>query len=933
MSRSLDIISVTETWFTPYIFDNEILPSGYTIYRQDRGSRGGGVMVAVSDSIPSAQVLVHTQCELVIVNLQSTHPNTYICCVYLPPSSSTSHYASLFKCIDSLPSPSHIILLGDFNISDVNWSTLHAQSPSSSLFCDFVFYHNLTQLVDVPTHSCGNTLDLILSNYPTLISNIRVNPTISDHHLVSFSLMHSRYSPAQSPHVPLHKWNYSKADFDGLISHLLDNSDLDNCLQLDGVNIIWSHIKTNLLSARKLYVPTVQVPIHPSPRWFTPEIRHMIKKSRTIQRQLNHRKSNHLICKLSHIESSLQDLISSSKSTYIKNLVSSHHSTPGKLFSHLKSLATSTSSNYPILHESRPISDPYKKAELFNSYFNSVFTISDFILPPPDQRPTPSNQLSHIVIDPSDVFKALASLNCTKAPGIDDISPLILKHCATNLSLPLAHLFNTCIQTSSLPDEWKVHKIVPIPKCSDISDIKNYRPISLLCIVSKVLEQIIYDKIIDFIHPLLSQHQFGFLKNRSCLTQLLLSFSYIVSSLESKSPCDIIYLDFRKAFDTIPHSELLFKLWSLGITGPLWSWFQAYLSNRSHLVSVHGCSSKSLPVRSGVPQGSVLGPLLFLIYINDIPNVINFCNPYLFADDAKLIEAVCRHSVSSDHLQQDIASVESWCSVWKLSLNNAKCVSLRISLLSSGSTPPDPVYYINGQPIVSVDKHKDLGVIIQKNLSWSDHISAACAKAYKSLYLIRRTLSDSPSSPSLKLHLYKSLVRSKLSYCSQLWRPQLLKDIICLERVQRRATKFILNDFSSDYKSRLISLNLLPLMYWYELQDLMFLVKCLQDPSDNFDILSYGHISFVSSCTRASSSAKLKHNFCRTTTTRHFYFNRIVHLWNVIPDIDTSQPYCTIKRQISSFLWDHFQSHFDPSSPCSFHLLCPCSSCSHFPLF
>ena len=317
------------------------------------------------------------------------------------------------------------------------------------------------------------------------------------------------------------------------------------------------------------------------------------------------------------------------------------------------------------------------------------------------------------------------------------------------------------------------------------------RPISLLCIVSKVLEQIILDKIIEFIHPLLSKQQFGLLKNRSCLTQLLSSFSYIVSSLDSKAPCDIVYLDFQKAFDTIPHSELLFKLWSLGITGPLWSWFQAYLSNRTHFVSIHDCFSKSLPVRSGVPQGSVLGPLLFLIYINDIPGVTNFCNSYLFADDAKLIEAVCRHSFTT-HLQQDIASVESWCSTWKLSLNISKCASLRISLPSSKSTLPDPVYYINGQPIASVDKHRDLGITVQKNLSWSDHIATACTKAYKSLYLIRRTLSNLPSPSSLKLHLYKSLIRSKLFYCSQLWRPQLLRDIICLERVQRRATKFIL---------------------------------------------------------------------------------------------------------------------------------------------
>ena len=190
---------------------------------------------------------------------------------------------SLLQCINSLPSPSHVILLGDFNISDVNWSTLHAQSPPSSMFCDFVFNQSLTQLVDVPTHSGGNTLDLIFSNYPSLISNIHVNPTVSDHHLISFSLVHPHHSSIWSPHVPLHFWNYSKADIDGPIFHLLDNSDLDNCLQLDGVNDIWSHIKTNLLNACQLYVPTVQVPKYKSPKWFTPEIRHLIKKSRTIR--------------------------------------------------------------------------------------------------------------------------------------------------------------------------------------------------------------------------------------------------------------------------------------------------------------------------------------------------------------------------------------------------------------------------------------------------------------------------------------------------------------------------------------------------------------------------------------------------------------------------------------------------------------------------
>ena len=212
--------------------------------------------------------------------------------------------------------------------------------------------------------------------------------------------------------------------------------------------------------------------------------------------------------------------------------------------------------------------------------------------------------------------------------------PLLLKLGAATLTLPFTHLFNTCF--CSIPDEWKVYKIIPIPKGSNPADVQNYRPISLLCIMSKILESIIYNKIIDFVCPFISAHQFGFLSKRSCINQLLSSFSYIVNSVDSKTSCDIVFRDFIKAFDPIPHSELLFKLWSYGITGPLWSWFQAYLANRSHFVFVDGCSSSSLPVRSGVPQGSVLGPLLFLLCVNDIPHVTKHCNPYLFTDDTKL---------------------------------------------------------------------------------------------------------------------------------------------------------------------------------------------------------------------------------------------------------------------------------------------------------
>ena len=252
---------------------------------------------------------------------------------------------------------------------------------------------------------------------------------------------------------------------------------------------------------------------------------------------------------------------------------------------------------------------------------------------------------------------------------LDLIAPRVLKSCACTLSLPLLHLFTTSLNTSSIPYEWKIHKIIPVYKSNDKTSVTNYRPISLLCNVSKVFERLIYDKVISTctVANSITPHQFGFQKGHSTLRQLLPFFHQLITS---KDEIDVICIDFHKAFDSVPHNELLVKLWNMGITGTLSKWFESYLSNRSKCVSINNSLSNCLSVLSGVPQGSILGPLPFLVYINDLPSIISSSNTFIFADDTKCFKTIKTES-DIQLLQKYLTLLTHWSINNHLSFNTA----------------------------------------------------------------------------------------------------------------------------------------------------------------------------------------------------------------------------------------------------------------------
>ena len=915
---------ITETWLSSSIDNSEIIPTGYQLYRCDRTTRGGGVLVAISNSITSRKLLLNPRhAEIVAVELD-LRPKLILCCVYVAPASSEVVFIDTLTALRSLPVNCDIVVAGDFNAPDINWNTMSANSCRSNDLCDVFFQLNLVQLVDVVTHIKGNTLDLILCNAQDRILGIFAREVdTSDHYQISFGLQGKSSCGKRAKSATIN-FNYSQASWMDLDTYLLD-VDFSYINFYDNVNGIYDSFVTTVCNACHLFIPVVNVPAYPSPVWFDGEIRHMLKKLKSLRARLWKKWSLSKADKLHELEVLVEQQICISKESYISSLVTSFSTDPKKLFRYLRDLKSPISPNTFLAKSSTVISDPTDVAEAFNSFFNSTFTHSNYVLPDEETLPSPSQTLSEIVFDSSDVFDILMGLDTRKAMGPDKMSPKIIKACSGSLSEPIYSLFRKCLDTCSLPHVWKTHMIIPIPKSKDKATIENYRPISLLCILSKVMESLVYNKIIDFIRPQLSLSQFGFLSNRSSINQLLSCYYRITQAFDDSNDVDVIYLDLRKAFDSVPHNELLYKLWRIGITGPLWQWFKAYLEGRVHYVKYQGCSSSFLPVHSGVPQGSVLGPLLFLIYVNDIPDAMSYSSIYLFADDTKLLKV--RKALSDCwKLQVDLDSMDNWSDQWLVMLNALKCSHVSFTLKKSKESF---AYYTNGTVISDATSYKDLGVKVCQNLSWSEHIKYLCAKAYSCLHEMKRNLPSS-TSPGLRKKIYIALVRSHFVYSSQLWCPLLARDSADLERVQRRASKYILQDYTSSYKQRLVALNLLPLSLWLELLDLMFLVKCLLHPSDNFNILDY--VSFVNSASRRATCGKLAYKYTRTSTSRHYYFNRVVRLWNAVPAIDLSKSLASIKARLTEYFWDYFKSTYDLEVRCSHHICCPCPNCHLHPM-
>ena len=397
-------------------------------------------------------------------------------------------------------------------------------------------------------------------------------------------------------------------------------------------------------------------------------------------------------------------------------------------------------------------------------------------------------EISDIDITIKDIIDAIKDIPTHAAPGPDKIPAIVLKECAEQLSEGILKIWRLSLDTGNIPEILKLQTIIPIYKKGSKTLPENYRPVSLTSHLTKLFERILRKKLMKHIeeNKLLSDNQHAFRCGRSCLSQLLQHMDYVLKALENKFNIDVIYLDFAKAFDKVDHVILLKKLKSFGITGKLHQWISSFLENRYQQVIVNGKLSRKEKVVSGVPQGTVLGPLLFLIYINDLEAEMKNCILRVFADDSKLVMKL-KEITDHQKLQEDLDSGMNWAEMNNMQLNDKK-----FQLMHYGTHENLKQPYTTGQVVINSESTvKDLGIYLSEDLSSETQISEAIKSGRKFLWWILRSFKSRTA--ETMLFLYQSYVLPKMEYSSIMWSPYKKKDIAKLESIQRTLTAKIEN--------------------------------------------------------------------------------------------------------------------------------------------
>ena len=870
-SEELDIIGITESWINTSTrdFEGEFEVSGYKMFKKDReGRKGGGVLLYVRDYLNPVDCKIECEHEMLGVTLNSLGKCIYIILVYRPPHQLADRDEDLYRHLSNLIGNRTCLIVGDFNCPSVNWEDRTFDAEGRRLV-EVANKEFLTQWVDKPTRG-NNILDLVFSTEDNLVTDLTVGEKLgeSDHNIVRLRV-NIPYSKEENVRTRL---NFRRANFSEFRESLRDiivpdARDIDN---------LWYTYKSQFMEIQKSCIPNKQ--LSPSgkqqPKWYNREIAKAIKdrkrahRSAKLQPCLNRNTMYKTQCK------KVKKLVKKAKLEEELRVAEVCKTNPKEFFAHINSRKPIKNNIGPLKDkDGRIISSDLEMSNVLNDYFASVFTRENTLdIPEMVIRYEGDAPLENIDFTLQDVINKIRKLNKSKSPGPDGFLPRVVKEVEEEVAPHIYKILKCSVELSKAAEDWKLGNIAPIFKKGSKDSPGNYRPISLTSIICKILESIISDRIIDHLESnnLMMNSQHGFRHNRSCLTNLLDFFHTMFSIYDKTRAIDILYLDFQKAFDKVPHHRLMAKIRALGIVGKVADWIEDWLRNRKQRVVINGVSSEWTNVTSGVPQGSVLGPLLFIIYINDI-DVGLVSKIAKFADDTKLgIDATDRDAVQE--LQSDLDKLGEWSEKWQMPFNVGKCKVMHVGYKNQKTQ-----YSLLGEKIESTDQEKDLGVLISNDLKFSKQCIEAEKKAQKLLGYIKRQFKN--KNKEIVLTLYNSLIRPHLEYAVQFWAPSLRKDINRLEAVQARATKLIPSIRQLGYQRRLKHLNLYSLETRRLRGQLIETFKILK----GFNNINYRDLFALCNNQTRNNGWKIKLKRFNTDLCGNFFTYKIESIWNRLP--------------------------------------------------
>ena len=907
-----DIIFGTETWLKEEVDDVLIHLPGFKLYRNDTTEVRGGVIIYVKDNltVEECDILneMNVKDTLWLKILCDNAPDLIVGVVYRKGDSQLEYNTNLLQQIVRAMeiSNSKILLCGDFNLPNIDWVNSFVNDSDNSMsqlffdkFNDLFLYQHVSEPTRQRGENVPHCLDLVLTQNEHNVNDVTIHSPLgkSDHSVITWNLLVNKQRICETEQF---RYDYCKADYVKL-RRIMNETDWNCVTNAENVNSAWEYFNEVLSSAVHKCVPRVKVSDGKkmNPPWFNARAKRIVRRKYFAWKRYTESRSYVRYTEYVKARNNAAKKLRKIRRDYEKCLIDKIKSNSKAFYMYINSKTKSKSSVTRLKNSEGVLtSNDLETADELNKFFQSVYVkeddkelifFNDFVHCVFDREaPDPFDflgiqsvsMLDDIFFTPMDVKKLLVTINPNKAMGPDNIHPRVLKELSDCIYFPLYCIMRQSLDEGTLPDIWRVAHVTPIFKKGDRMSSSNYRPVSLTSQICKLLEKIIRQRLVDFLESnnIFCDEQHGFRKSRSCLTNLLCTLEEWTRLYDEGLPFDVLYLDFCKAFDSVPHGRLSYKLFKYGITGKLNAWLEDFLRGRKQAVCINGSMSSYLNVTSGVPQGSVLGPVLFLLFINDLPAVIRTkCN--IFADDTKMYHPIL--SIVDHHsVQNDLESLISWSNEWLLGFNSNKCKVMHI-----GKRNPNYEYTMNGVLLQSVKEEKDLGVLVTSDLSFSKYISSAAAKANRILGIIKRSFLH--MSKEAFLVLYKTYVRPHLEYCVQVWSPYLQRDKDVIEKVQRRATKIVPELRNLSYEERLVQLKLTTLENRRVRGDLIEVFKFVKGIENVSIDVFFQHRLYQG---LRGHPYTLELNRCHYNMRKFFFSNRVVTLWNSLPLHVVSSP-------------------------------------------